>query len=186
MRQHRSSLTKRSRRCGFTLVELIVTIAIASILLGVAAPSFRQAMITNRVASLTNEFVASLQFARSEAVMRKTRVTLCKSATVGSATPTCDNSASWEDGWIVFLDGGVQGSIDGGDSVLKVGRPDSGNAVVSGGTNFSTYVSYLSTGVGSGSSASDGEFTVCIPPEQRNISISRTGRISVGKSGCSS
>jgi type IV fimbrial biogenesis protein FimT len=182
--QPHSELRSRTSPRGFTLVELLITVAVASVLLGVAAPSFQTAMRTNRIAALTNDLVASLQLARSEAVMRGARVTLCTSQSVTSATPACSAAADWQDGWLVFLDGSTEGTLDGTDLVLAVGLPASSGSI-SGGTNFAHYVSYMPSGVSDGSSTSDGDLTVCIAPDQRTLSLSNTGRVSVKKGTCS-
>ncbi|MEE4379215.1 MAG: GspH/FimT family pseudopilin, partial [Candidatus Competibacteraceae bacterium] len=81
---------------GFTLLELMVTMAIAAIVLTVAVPSFQGIILNNRIASHTNDFASSLNLARSEAVKRARRTVLCKS----SDGATCDtSSAGWEQGW---------------------------------------------------------------------------------------
>lgn len=53
---------------GFTLIELMVTVTVAAVLLGIAAPSFSRLIANNRLATQTNEFVGGLNLARSEAV----------------------------------------------------------------------------------------------------------------------
>ena len=60
--------------CGFTLVELMVTVAIAALLATLALPSFREVAVRSNVAALTNQLVLSLQTARAEAVRRGTWV----------------------------------------------------------------------------------------------------------------
>lgn len=109
---------------GFTLIELIVTIAVAAILLGVAVPSFQETIKNNRMAANVNEFIAALNLARSEAIKRGVPVTVCK----GNAA-ACNNAARWDDGWIVFADGaGAAGTVNAGtgaclpteDCILRV------------------------------------------------------------------
>lgn len=80
---------------GFTVIELLVAITILAVLLGVGLPSLQETIRTNRVASTTNDVVAALQIARSEAIRRGENVTVCSS----KDQTTC--SGTWEDGWVV-------------------------------------------------------------------------------------
>ena len=82
---------------GFTLIELMVTIAILAILMMVAAPSFNEAMLSNKLAGYANSFVTSALLARSEAIKHNGTVTLCRS----SDLVTCANSGGWQQGWIL-------------------------------------------------------------------------------------
>ncbi|WP_438438153.1 GspH/FimT family pseudopilin [Hydrogenophilus thermoluteolus] len=88
--------------CGVTLVELMVTIAVAAILLAVAVPGFRNLIVSNRLTATTNAFVAALNLARIEAVKRNARVTLCKTADPNATAPNCAASATWSQGAIVL------------------------------------------------------------------------------------
>lgn len=78
---------------GFTLVELMVTLAVAAIILAIAAPSFSQMIRDHRLLTVTNDFMGTLQLARSEAIRRGVQVTML---------PNTDDQ--WQDGWNVFTD----------------------------------------------------------------------------------
>ena len=109
--------------CGVTLVELMVTIAVAAILLAVAVPGFRNLIVSNRLTATTNAFVAALNLARIEAVKRNARVTLCKTADPNATEPNCAASATWSQGAIVFVDRGTVGTRERGDTLLRVLGP---------------------------------------------------------------
>ena len=80
---------------GFTLIEMMVVISLLAILLAVGVPSFRAMIQQNRVTAVTNDLVAALQFARSEAIRTGANVTVCSS----SDQSTC--SGVWTNGWVV-------------------------------------------------------------------------------------
>lgn len=82
---------------GFTLVELLVGIAILAVIAGMAAPSAVRMMATNRIAMQTNEFTAGLKLARAEAIRRGHAVTLRSAST---AVP----GDFARDGWSVITD----------------------------------------------------------------------------------
>lgn len=88
---------------GFTLVELMVTLAIFGLLVGMALPSLEGLLLGPRLGSYANSFNASATLARSEAIKRNASVTLCASAD-GS---NCATSGDWEQGWIVLAGSSV-------------------------------------------------------------------------------
>ncbi len=92
----------KSKSQGFTLIELVVTLALAALVLGFAVPSTVHMMRTSTVISMNNDVVADLQYARSEAIKRNVPVTMCAS-TNGTACAAA-NSNNWDTGWIVFVE----------------------------------------------------------------------------------
>lgn len=109
------------RISGFTLMELMVTIAVASVLLAIAVPSFNQLIVTNRLTAQANEFVAAINFARSEAIKRNTSTLFCRAASA-TATACAATAGNWQN-WIVTPGGGnvvrrgVVNTFSGGISV---------------------------------------------------------------------
>jgi len=172
------------RRRGFTLVELLVVLAVSAILLAIAIPGYANFMNYNRLVAVTNDLVSSLQLARSEAIKRGIRVTVCKSSTPMESAPVCDEEANWQQGWLVFVDDGIKGVLDIGDQILKVHGETPGGAVMTV-TNYSTYASYLPSGVSQGPNGlGNGTFYVCVAGSKRSIIINQTGRIRLDKSTC--
>lgn len=78
------------RPAGFTLLELVITVAVLAIALGIAIPSFQGITNRNRLTSVANEVVAAMQLTRMEAIRRNQRVVMCPS-TNGT---TC-SGANW-------------------------------------------------------------------------------------------
>lgn len=169
---------------GFTLVELLVAIAIGAILLTIAIPGYSFLVNGSRLTVVTNDLVAALNLARSEAIKRSMRVTICTTSNAINAIPACDASASWEQGWLLFVDGGTAGVIESGDTLLRV--QDSLPSVVTITTsNYSSYVSYLSSGRSQGPNGlPNGAIRVCVDSNRRDIIINNTGRIRLATHTC--
>jgi type IV fimbrial biogenesis protein FimT len=96
--------TSRSRLTGFTLLELMVTLALAAILATLAVPYLGEFIVRNKLPSINQEFNGSVLRARNEAVSKNTCVTMCYSDTTDSVAPVCRaGGQEWHTGWIVFL-----------------------------------------------------------------------------------
>lgn len=131
-----------SRVHGFTLVELMITLAVMAILLALATPSFEGLIASSRLASATNELNATLRQARSEAMRRGQRVTVCASANGNQ----CTNN-DWTSGWIMFVDR-TRGAaaVDAGETILQVFPALTGGVVAQGQANVARFVSFSSDG----------------------------------------
>lgn len=103
MSQRRSTCLRPRRRGGFTLVELMVAVAVIGILAAIGVPSMTALINANRVSSAAGELTAAMQIARSEAVRRNDRVSVCGNAACTSTdwsevvivhpNPTADDPA---------------------------------------------------------------------------------------------
>ncbi|PJK12852.1 pre-pilin like leader sequence [Lysobacteraceae bacterium NML07-0707] len=101
---------------GFTLVELMVTLAVLGVLVSVGYPSFQGVIRSNRVATTTNELVASVALARSTAIRTSLGAGICKSNDQNSCG---GDGVSWNDGWLVWEDSNLNGKKDSGETILS-------------------------------------------------------------------
>jgi type IV fimbrial biogenesis protein FimT len=166
----------------------MVTLAVAGVLLAMAIPSFTSVIKNNRQTTLLNEFTSYFHYAKSQAVTRGISTTVCKRNPAG--TDCGDSSASWDDGWIVFIDEDADGNLDDDgdtdlcepdeddDCVLKIhGAIDSDIGITSPSTAF--------TITPRGFTSAAATFTFC---DSRGSSkakakmLSKTGRIETSTS----
>ncbi len=109
------------RLCGFTLIELMIVLAIVALLARLAAPGMSRSVAARALSSQSAEFMAVLRFARSEAFRRGVAVTVCASRPA-VPSPACQGAgaADWRSGWIVFADRLRRGVPDGRQPLLRV------------------------------------------------------------------
>ncbi len=118
----------RSRQRGFTLLELVITMAVAAILLVIAIPSFQYITTSNRISGEINDLLGDMQFAKAEAIKEGQTVTICAS----TDEATCSGAAAWNTGWIIFAGTGnptpsdpvihIHGRFYGSDSLQATGN----------------------------------------------------------------
>jgi type IV fimbrial biogenesis protein FimT len=158
---------------GFTLVELLVTIAIAAIVVTLAVPGMATMARNAQLSGNANQLVTALNLARSEAVKRGQRVVVRKTGT------------NWEDGWQVFVDITSPNSntfSDDADAtlceaaedcVLRVYGALPAGYTLRGHANFADFIRYDP----SGRSSSDGSFALCNNPVGDNAPQANTARL---------
>jgi type IV fimbrial biogenesis protein FimT len=155
---------------GFTLMELLVTLAVGAIALSISVPSMSGLIRNTRATTYTNDLVAAINIARSEAVQRGRPVTVC-SSTDGA---TCSDDEDWSAGWIVLAPNAELirswPALDGGADVL-VADVDR--------------VQFLARGW---ASAVSSDFSLRLPDCQgfqgRDVNVNNAGRVSVTRVGC--
>lgn len=98
---------------GFTLVELMMTLIVFGILLAIAMPLMSDFVNERRVAASVKEFIAANRLARSEAIKRGHRVTVCSSTNGDIGSNVCAFTTDWSSGWLAMTNdsGGSGGEI---------------------------------------------------------------------------
>ena len=103
------------RETGLTLVETMVTLAVAAILLTAAVPPMQDFIVRNQMSTEVNSLVGSMYLARSEAVKRLQNVVVCPTTDSVNCAPATD----WTPGWMVFSDPNNDGVVDDSDVILQ-------------------------------------------------------------------
>ena len=116
--QHlRSRQLARQQQAGFTLIELMVTLAVLVVLASLAAPNLGSFLTARQVEGLARRFAEDMSLARNEAIKRNAAVLLCADSTIAdgscAAAPT---AADWAKGWRICYDADDNGSCDTGNS----------------------------------------------------------------------
>lgn len=161
-------------RAGFTLIELMITIVIIAIMAALAGPSLYRMVSDNRITTATNEVIADLNTARSEAIRTGQRVVVCRSDT----GTQCSTTASWSSGWLVYRSLDDDEVVEAGETIVRVHNALSDNLHLSysGNPNF---IDFLANGHTNGRM---GTFLVCNPSQRdqsRAVVISLAGRVRI-------
>jgi type IV fimbrial biogenesis protein FimT len=179
---------------GFSLIELLTTIAVVGVLAAIAVPNMRPFIQNNRLTSAANDLLRSFQLARTEAIKRQQTVVVCASANPTAAGATCSYGAFT--GWIVFQDGDVTTGVaadwqrNGADTIIE--RHPLLDRTITVKTDNNGIESYAATGFGNPAGAEiptrnvlicdvrgnlvNGAFSV-----ERAVVIAATGRVRVSK-----
>lgn len=182
---------------GFTMVELMVTVAIVAVLAAIAFPSFEASMRSNRVATAGNELLASISLARSEAIRSPGGAALCASSDGSSC-----NGTSWGQGWIVWIDMDGDGLPTGAnDRVVRYVQAlpkveftatSPGGAIAAHFVRFDRGGRLVTTATGAASTCANSPVCVTIASEvcptgnelRRQLMLNRTGQTRMEKTTC--
>ncbi|MBT9507121.1 GspH/FimT family pseudopilin [Rhodoferax sp.] len=174
----------RAPERGFTLIELMVTMALVAALMAVAIPSFKAFQRNSELSSFTNTLLAGINAARSEAMKR---------GMYAMVVP--NDGVNWNSGWQVFVDKDrSQNYLAANDiSVLKTDTPPSyltisGNGTATGAT---PYIMFDASGYSKTKTGGFGALTFTIArndvtaneqnEQTRRAVISSTGRVRICK-----
>lgn len=184
---------KKQQQNGFTLIELMVTIMVMAIVLGIGIPSMTDFVRNSRMTGTANDLLAAMHVARSAAVSRRAPTTVCRSANPMAATPTCGAGT----GWVVYVDANDvdgdglpdgDGALNAGEEILLANQGPPDSITITTTPAGSSFVSYASTGflrsVGGTASATGfvlcdsrgNEITAGANSAARAIVVSPTGR----------
>lgn len=113
-------------QAGVTLTELVVAVAILALVTSFSVPALNGLMAGAGLAGITNELLADMTLARSEAVRRGAPVVICSSRD----GETCSGATDWDQGWILFAAGEGEGAAPpaatGEDALIRVTRREGG------------------------------------------------------------
>lgn len=119
---------------GFTMIEILVSIAILGVLIAIAIPSFSNTIKRYRISAIRDELTASLQMARSEAIRRGTQIIIMRN-TVNCVFDMPD-SQDWHCGWHLVVDSNNNGNVNASEEVIQstilptgfmLGHPNAGS-----------------------------------------------------------
>jgi type IV fimbrial biogenesis protein FimT len=159
------------REDGFTMIELMVTIAVAAILVGIAVPSFQNYIVNTRSKTLASDLSSALNLARAEAVTRSEQVDAC---------PSNDGAAcggTWADGWIVIVNASAE--------VLRAYPAPRGNVTITQTPAADTTISFGPLGQPvAGTTQLRAQVDGCQGNRARQIEVAPVGRISTLRVAC--
>ena len=165
---------------GFTLIEVMVTVAILAVLAALAVPSFQPLIEKWRVQQTVDNMKSTLYYARSEAIKRGGRLGVQKTNNVAGCT-LAGTSQEWGCGWFVFVDSDGNGKWNANEEILQTIPPPTNVNVIH--TSGSTNIKVDRYGMMSGLNAKGFVFTPepagVASPATRSLCMSSGGRIRV-------
>ena len=161
---------------GFSLVEVLIALAITAILVSLAAPSMNESIKSSKIKELSGEFTSALYLTQSESIKRGVQVTIVP----------LQSSGGWQTGWNIFEDvdrNGVQGANE--ELIQTHSVPADGLTLLSKDSVFSAWLAFLPSGAAKGTGGISGGFRICRSDnnvtKSRTITIQGSGNVIVEK-----
>ena len=148
-------------RCGFTLVELVVSLAIAAVIAGLALPAFARVIAEQRLGNEARRLSDAILHARSEALKRNGAVVICASVPADPCGPT----RHWHEGWLMFADADGDGEPGAGEPSIGHDGPAAPQVTMTGNRPVARYLRFDWSGHARTPSGAlqMGTFEVCRP-----------------------
>lgn len=177
---------RSEKRClpnGLTLVDAVTALALLAVLLALGVPAAATLLRDHRLALFTNDLLGAMHLARSEAIKRKGRVTMCPSEDGAQ----CAAAGGWDQGWILFADSNSNATRDATELLVSARSQRAAGIVATGNGTMARYISYVPTGAARtpNNALQIGTIRVCNGAQQRSLVINASGRVRVRKDpGC--
>lgn len=123
---------------GFTLLELMITLAIAAIITTIGLPSFTGLMRDSRMTTNVNDFLTALSYARSEAATRNVDVIVQSKSGI---------NLDWKQGWDIYIDVNSNNIVDAGELLKTHIALPTGYTLTANVTSLNTQIVYEPSGL---------------------------------------
>lgn len=174
-----ASAARRHRRpAGFTLIELMVTVAVAGLVVALGVPSFLRTLARHTIASQAEELQDAVRMGRNEAMKRSGPVVLCRTEQ-SNPTHCAGSGGSWQT-WVLFADAARSGAFAAGDPVLRQRQDASQRTTV---TADAGSVRFEATGIAHADTGSAvfvlGERGATDHAQQRQVCVNPRGDVAI-------
>jgi type IV fimbrial biogenesis protein FimT len=181
----------RRHQVGFTLVELMVTLAVVAVLVGIGFPSFNASMRSSRVTTQANAILSAVNLARSEAIKTNAAAAICPTPNPAlGANAVC--GGTFNTGWLVFDDTNGNGALDAGEPVIRV-FPGNSSVTMTANGALITPIAFNNQALPTSTLPAGGVPSIVMTPNDcphgavdavKNIYLNSVGQLRIQSSAC--